>query len=565
MLKHCQESEGSDIANIRGVRASFLPERLSYMSEKKYIPELVGNDMGRYFAEGFDALYADGAKTQDEILNEIISLTANSDYAHDKGFAGISTKEEFRAKVPLSEYGDYVSYVHSNMEHDNGQLIALPTEYYLMSTGRNNSNGKYYSETHVGAVARQRTIDVYQMGIVRNEPVLSEPGFKTMPVVNSTYIPAAPNGKPVRRTSSQAGKELWRNGGDVFVFPYEFLEAQMGDEDRNYLYALYAVKEEELVQTNCNNLAAFGDFLDCIEASPRQMIDDIRTGHLSVVLSDADRALLEGLFEADPARADALQAMLDEDGFLDPNRMWPRFRLVTGWIGGSVGSYSCDVMARLPRGVRYYNTPYGSTETMIAATSDPGSAAGPLAVFACYFEFLPIDGGAPVEMRDLEVGACYEILVSTYSGLLRYNLHDIVRVTGFWGETACIEFRGRSSEFFQAGNKRYGFQFCDMVEAAGEGTGIVPSVFQGLPEADGSLSVIVEPYTDPADLSEYANRVKAQLRAGGVVPGSVYVVKRGYRRGLYNSMKQMGRTVQSMKLPIFATDAPYEVDIRCVL
>lgn len=535
------------------------------MSEKKYIPELVGNDMGRYFAEGFDALYADGAKTQDEVLREIISLTANSDYARDKGFAGIATKEEFRSQVPLSEYGDYVSYVHDNMENDAGQLISLPTEYYLMSTGRNNCNGKYYSETHVGAVARQRTIDIYQMGIAKNEPVLREPGFKTMPVVNSTYIPAAPNGKPVRRTSSQAGKELWRNGGDVFVYPYEFLEAQMGDEDRNYLYALYAVKEEGLVQTNCNNLAAFGDFLDCIEASPQQMINDIRTGHLSVVLSDADRAVLEGLFAADPARADALQAMLNEDGFLDPNRIWPRFRLTTGWIGGSVGSYSHDVMARLPKGMRYYNTPYGSTETMIAATSDPNSAAGPLAVFACYFEFLPIDGGEPIEMRQLEVGGLYEVLVSTYSGLLRYNLHDIVRVTGFWGETACIEFCGRSGERVEVGGTQlYGFQFCDAVEAAGQGTGIVPSVFQGLVEGD-ALSAIVEPYTDPADLAEYAARVKAALRQAGVNPGKVYVAKHGYRRSLYNSMKQMGRTVQSMKLPIFAANAPYEVDIRCVL
>ena len=515
------------------------------MSEKKYIPELVADDLGRYFAEGFDALYAAGGKTQDEVLDEIIALTSNSAYAHDHGFAGVSTKEEFRAKVPLSEYGDYVSYVHDNMEHDEGQLIALPTEYYLMSTGRNNHAGKYYSETHVGAVARQCVIDVYQMGIVKNEPVLAEPGFKTMPVVNSSYIPAAPNGKPVRRTSSQAGKELWRNGGDVFIYPYEFLEAQMGDEDRNYLYALYAVKAEGLVQTNCNNLAAFGDFLDCIEASPQQMIDDIRTGHLSVVISDADREVLEGC--------------------LAPERIWPCFRLATGWIGGSVGSYSADVMARLPKDMRYYNTPYGSTEAMIAATSDPGSDAGPLAVFACYFEFLPLKGGNPVEMRELEVGKLYEILVSTYSGLLRYNLHDVVQVTGFWGETACIEFRGRSGERVAVGDADIlGFRFCDAIEAAGAGTGVVPSVFQGLVEGD-ALSVIVEPYIDPADLDGYAARVKAALRKVGVKPGKVYVVKRGYRRGLYNSMKQMGRTVQSMKLPIFATDAPYEVDIRCVL
>lgn len=535
------------------------------MSEKTYIPEQVARELGRYFTEGFDALYAHGAQMQDEVLAEIIPLVADSAYAHDHGFAGVSTKEEFLAKAPVSEYADYAPYIHANMQHDGGQLISLPTEYYLMTTGRNGKRGKFYSETHVGAVARQTTINAYQMGVVQHEPVMREPGFKTMPVVNSSPIPLALNGLPVRRTSSQAGKALWEGGGaEKFVFPYEFLEADLSEQDRNYLYALYALRERDLTQTNCNNLAAFGDFLDCIEANPWQMISDIRTGHFSVDLNDEDRATLEGMFIPSSQRADELEAALIEDGRLVPDRIWPRFRLITGWIGGSVGRYSKDVMARLPQDAHYYNTPYGCTEVMISATSNPNSDEGPLAVFGAYFEFLPLEGGAPVPMSKVQVGAEYEILATTYSGLCRFNLHDIVRITGFQGETACLEFRGRSSEFVQVGSRKlYGFQLGDIVESVhGEDDGVL-TVYQGLVEGD-ALSLILEFHEYSSNLADYADRLKAALRKAGVIPGRVIVAKPGYRSGLYHALMQLGQIVQSMKLPVFADKAPAEDMILCV-
>ena len=90
------------------------------------------------------------------------------------------TKEEFLAKVPVSEYADYVDYVARDMEGEGNQLSSLPTDHYLMSTGRGGFAGKYYIETRVGAVARQTSIDLYQMGIVHNEP------FKGMRLMNVT-------------------------------------------------------------------------------------------------------------------------------------------------------------------------------------------------------------------------------------------------------------------------------------------------------------------------------------------------------------------------------------------
>lgn len=101
-------------------------------------------------SKGFDQLFANGHAMQDEVLQDIIELGQNSDYAKDKGFADIKTKEEFWAKVPVSEYEDYRMYVERNMKKDNKQLTDLETEYYLLSTGYSD-RGKCYIETHLGA------------------------------------------------------------------------------------------------------------------------------------------------------------------------------------------------------------------------------------------------------------------------------------------------------------------------------------------------------------------------------------------------------------------------------
>ncbi len=535
------------------------------MLKIQYVPQRLKSQLKTCFVTGFDSWYEQGISLQDEVLGEIMGLVAHSDYARDHGFEGITTKDEFKSRVPISDYADIEPYVLRNMKNDEHQLIDLDTAYYLVTTGAKGGQGKYFSETELGSIARQLVIDVYQIEIARKEAVMREPWFKTMPVLNSSFIPDALNGKAVRRTSGQAGKELWANGGSIFVFPYEFLVAPLSEEDRNYLYALYALKEKNLVQVNCNNLAAFGDFLDVIETKPLRMIEDIRTGHLSVDLDDTYRANLEALFEADPRRAQELEELLAENGAIDLEQAWPHFSLVNCWLGGSVGFFSSDTMSRLPHGVHYYNTPYGSTELMVSATTDAGSAAGPLAVFSAYFELLPLGGQVPIEMHEAIVGEKYELIVTTYSGLCRFNLHDVVRVTGFKGETACVEFLGRATEYLEiAGKKLYGFELLEIVESVVDPQNCTIRLCQGILD-NGGLSLLMEFCRYPRDLKAFARELREAFKQRGYPLNTIYVVRNGYRFDFYRASMHSKLTVQSIKLPVMAPNAPAEDDVLATI
>jgi hypothetical protein len=70
---------------------------------------------------------------------------------------------------------------------------------------------------------------------------------------------------------------------------------------------------------------------------------------------------------------------------------------------------------------------------------------GVLDVDSHYFEFIPedeIDSAHPtvLEAHQLEEGRNYFILLTTVSGLYRYDIRDVVRCTGFLGTTPRLEF-----------------------------------------------------------------------------------------------------------------------------
>lgn len=535
--------------------------------DRKFVPEYIQQNMLQYLQNGVPSLFEHGVDMQHRVLEDIIALGRESQYAKDKGFAGITTREEFMKKVPLSDYSDYVMYINENMQEDCGQVVSLPTEYYLLSTGGAAFKGKYYIETKIGALARQLSIDLWNLHLAKLEPKMSKSDVKMMAITNCAPIENAPNGKVVRRTSSQAAKGLWEKNPELYVFPYEFLEADMTDDDRDYMIALYALKERNLDMLFCNNLGYFSDLLDIIEQYPQRMIQDIRKGRFSVVLNNRDREILEGLFEADPVRADELQRIIEEDGVLTVARVWPRFEFSGVWLTGTVGEFSRDVQKRLPKNMRYLSESYGTSEVMINIPLDYELKYGPLAVYSCFFEFMPLgetDTEKLLTIEEIKDGEYYEIIVSTYSGLYRYNLRDIVCVRGFTGDTPNIEFCCRRSEDICLSNQQlYGHEFIDMMMQIEKESGEQFAFYQALVE-NGKLSLVLQFMNEDSEWLNVCRKARLLAKQKGLPLNNIYFVSKAYRADLYEQLKKNGRTVQCIKLPMIAMKRPEEKFLNAV-
>ena len=67
-----------------------------------------------------------------------------------------------------------------------------------------------------------------------------------------------------------------------------------------------------------------------------------------------------------------------------------------------------------------------------------------------FFEFLPMTGGDALLAAELEIGADYELVVTTLGGLCRYRLGDVVRLVSYHHAAPVVEFRYRAGQVLNA-------------------------------------------------------------------------------------------------------------------
>ena len=107
-----------------------------------------------------------------------------------------------------------------------------------------------------------------------------------------------------------------------------------------------------------------------------------------------------------------------------------------------------------------------------------GTSAGLLDYASHYFEFIPEEEHereqpTVLEAPELVEGKSYFILLTTLSGLYRYDIHDVVRCVGFIGNCPLLEFVNKGAHFSSlTGEKLSEFQVTRAVPSAFQDVGI---------------------------------------------------------------------------------------------
>jgi hypothetical protein len=123
------------------------------------------------------------------------------------------------------------------------------------------------------------------------------------------------------------------------------------------------------------------------------------------------------------------------------------------------------------------------------------SSAGILDILTHYYEFIPEEEGDSQQptvlgAHELLEGRHYFILPTTAYGLYRYDIRDVVRVTGFWGKTPLLQFLGKGNHFANlTGEKLSEHHVTRAMEVAVKACGSGPSVYSVAPCWDD-----VQPY-----------------------------------------------------------------------
>ncbi|MCA9057302.1 MAG: GH3 auxin-responsive promoter family protein, partial [Planctomycetaceae bacterium] len=276
--------------------------------------------------------------------------------------------------------------------------------------------------------------------------------------------------------------------------------------------------------------------IELLRDRTHQIIADIERGGVQgVELPPEITATLKRRLRPNPQRAAELKELLRRDGVLRPTAVWRQMQLLGVWCGGSAGSY-VPPLRDLFDGLPVRDHGLHASEGRMTMPLEDNTPAGVLEVQTHFFEFLPVEEAEshqPVvlEADELEEGREYFILLTTSSGLYRYNIRDVVRCTGFYGRTPMLEFRHKGAHISSiTGEKIAESQVVEAVQQAARQFEVPVRQFTLTPEWGDPPGYTL--YFDTADslseqrIQELAALSDEKLRSGNVE----YEEKRGTQR-----------------------------------
>ena len=383
-------------------------------------------------------------KIQQAVLLDIVRRNAQTEYGRQHGFESIRSVEDFRKQVPLGDWTSFEPYAQRMETGEKDLLFSGPPVHFIATSGTTGAT-KLIPESAAGNAVKSTVSRMRTALLMKMAPEIMDGFF--IPLVSGASTGKTACGIPIGYASgltlSDSSPEILKR----MAFPPAVMNATDPDT-LNYLIMRFSVAQPRVRMLAGNNPGRMTALIETANQRRDELIGDIERGSLSpeLMLEEGVRRLLEKDMVPSPDRAQALRQMAAARGRLEPGDYWPDLKMMACWLGGTIGRYLEGLKPWLPGNMRFADLGYGASEGKINLPMKPGIAAGPLATFGYFFEFIPLAGGEPLMAHELKDGEEYGLILTNYSGLYRYDLHDMVRVSGFTGNNPDIEFIGKTQD-----------------------------------------------------------------------------------------------------------------------
>ena len=516
--------------------------------------------------------------TQEKFLLELLRGNASAAFGRDHGFGSIRTFGEFQRAVPVTTYEHLAPYIDRQLEGEPAQLTASRPVLFVTTSGTTGKS-KYIPVTPESRAAKSEQMRTWFSGMLRDHPTVAD--GKTLSVVSPEMEERAPCGTPCGAESGHAYRNMPRVVAPMYSCPYETFE--IGDYDAKYYTIVRIACGQSIAMILTPNPSTVLLLAERMGQHTEDIIRDVRDGTLSARFDVAERIRekLAGLLRPDPHRAAALEkAARDGGGALLPGHVWPEQKLVACWKGGNMGVYLQKFDRYFRPGLPVRDLGYYASEMRGSIVLDDSGPDGVLAIGTNVYEFFPADatdeprGTDLLRADQLEQGKRYFIYVTTHGGLYRYDMNDIIEVTGFYERTPLIRFmqKGKGVVSF-TGEKLYEAQVITAVETALAAHSGHYEFIAAVGELQGDrprYSFLIE-FDSPVPLKETEALLKgiesalcsqnaeyaAKRESGRIRPPALRVIKSGEFARYRQSAIQDGKRDSQFKTVRLTSDAAF--------
>lgn len=434
-----------DRQTIKAILAPYLeqitPLRVSKLYSEKAVqeryefPRAVILEPEKYIgSRGSDTLIAIDAKSAQAlspyqtVLRGIIHRNQNTDMGNRFGFTKILTLTGFRNSVPVTDYDIYEPLIKLQTNiGESGIITSDPIKSYLFTLGRM-SNPKLIpcTDTQLEPI-KQLYLD-YCRGkrtFLMLESMPQKDRFNDNTYVNTVH------GAILSQLFADQSLSFYEKNA-LFTAPPEVLfPAEL--TDLTYIRLLFALSDSSVEQMIAPNTWEAWCTLRFLEMNWKNLCADIASGtpaHYGQVISASFMELIQSRLSPDPERAAQLTEIFQQ-GFDAPvvPKIWKNMKRLIAFGGGCFSLYTQNIKRYLGD-VAHQNGCLTELTALIGIETDSNGLYA-LAPRNAFVEFVPENADPTTEAvfaPQAEAGKCYSLLISTYSGLYRFRLRDVVRV-----------------------------------------------------------------------------------------------------------------------------------------
>ncbi len=465
---------------------------------------------------------------QQQLLQEVVRANAQCEFGRRAGFAKVRTVAEYRRAVPIAKYEAFSPTIERIVHGgEQGLLTSEPVKRFFWTSG-STAKPKYIPVTRALIRAKARAFSTYWSALYEAYPQVTRAHTVTNFSDNSRAV-HMPGGLPCSSESAYWA-EVTRAStlGRRSLVPE--CVAHIGDSEARYYTLARILLEEPVSAIMSLNPSTILLLFHKLREHADALADDVERGGLrdDLPVEPDVRDYVADHYRGNPDRAVQIRRLARERGLL-AHALWPSLQLGICWRSPMLRPY-IDLLTPHFGDVAQHDFITMASEGVMAIPIDAGHRGGPVAIGSHFYEFIPERAAEQSEPEallpeQLEVGERYVVVLTNGSGLYRYDIGDVVEVTGFIGRTPCVEFLHRAgSTCSLTGEKLTEDQVTDAVHDTVRALDLSVEAFTLVPSQEGfpryvALMEFREPPT-PATLRSLPRRIDEALEERNIEYGS---------------------------------------------
>ncbi|GEM_PF-2020529 len=367
-------------------------------------------------------------KIQKKILKEILKKNKDTIYGKEHNFKEIKTIQQYQENVPIITYENIIPYIQ-RIKDGEENILTKDKIIFLATTSGTTSSVKLIPVTKDRIKNFKREFYLWSMYVLKDHTNVLK--GKTLYFAGPYIEGRTKSGLICGSISGYlVAKSPWYIKSKVVVPPKIY---NIFDFDKKIrAISICALK---------SNITQFA-FASPIEAI---LFIDFITEHKDELLNELE---LNGNIE----RSKELKALPE----FKPINIWPNLCLI-GCIKSKFNLHYLDTLKDKigKTDIEIRDPGIYASEGRLSLGLEKDGISGIIPAHVTFFEFIEKreDGydSYPITIEKLELEKSYEVIITTTEGLYRYNMGDIVKVTGYKNKLPLIQFVDRNNYLNIAG------------------------------------------------------------------------------------------------------------------